>query len=115
MADANCYKVKGLINRKSVLREILRIEGEIKTMRRDPRYIRIKHNIFSLESRRFGSHTISIAAPDDPETILEMRNHSQEMRDTLSRYKEMRTEFDDQVDELVVSKAKLQRQLFDRP
>ena len=106
--------MKVLVDRKSVLRKILRIEGEIKTMRRDPRYVRIKHNIFSLETRRFGSHTVSIAAPDDPETILEMRNNSQEMRDTLSRYKEMRTEFDDQVDELMARKTKLQRQLFAR-
>jgi hypothetical protein len=84
-------------------------------MRRNPRYVRIKHNIFSLESRRFGSHTVSITAPDDPETTLEIRNNSQEMKATLSRYKEMRTEFDDQLDGLVVRKARLQRQLFARP
>ena len=107
--------MKVLVDRKSLLREILRIEGEIKIKRRDPKYVWIKHNIFSLETRRFGSHTVSIASPDDPETTLEMRNNSQEMRDTLSRYKEMRTEFTDQLDELVVRKTKLQRQLFERP
>ncbi len=107
--------MKVLVDRKSLLREILRIEGEIKIKRRDPKYVWIKHNIFSLETRRFGSHTVSIASPDDPETTLEMRNNSQEMRDTLSRYKEMRTEFDDQVDEMVVRRTKLQRQLFERP
>jgi hypothetical protein len=107
--------VKVLVDRKSLLREILKIEGEIKTKRRDPRYVWIKHNIFSLEGRRFGSHTVSIASPDDPDIILEMRNNSQEMRDILSRYKEMRAEFDDKVDVLVVRKAKLQRQLFERP
>ena len=107
--------MKVLVDRKSLLREILKIEGEIKMKRRDPKYVWIKHNIFSLESRRFGSHTVSIASPDDPETTLEMRNNSQEMRDTLSRYKEMRTEFTDQLDELVVRKTKLQRQLFERP
>lgn len=107
--------MKVLVDRKSLLREIIKIEGEIKMKRRDPTYVWIKHSIFSLETRRFGSHTISIASPDDPDTILEMRNNSQEMRDTLSRYKEMRTEFDDQVDVLVVRKAKLQRQLFERP
>ena len=107
--------MKVLVDRKSVLREILRIEGEINTMRRNPRYVSIKSHIFSLESRRFGSHTVSIAAPEDPETTLELRNNSQEMRDTLSRYKEMRTEFDDRLDGLVVRKAGLQRQLFARP
>ena len=107
--------MKVLVDRKSLLREILKIEGEIKMKRRDPRYVWIKHNIFSLEGRRFGSHTVSIASPDDPDIILEMRNNSQEMRDILSRYKEMRSEFDEKVDVLVVRKAKLQRQLFERP
>ncbi len=83
--------------------------------RRDPKYVWINHNIFSLETRRFGSQTVSIASPDNPDIMLEMRNNSQEMRDTLSRYKEMRTEFDDKVDVLTVRKARLQRQLFERP
>ena len=86
----------------------------MKKKRRDPRYVWIKHNIFSLESRRFGAHTVSIASPDDPDTMLEMRNNSQEMRDTLSRYKEMQTVFIDELDELMVRKTKLQKQLFER-
>ena len=104
-----------LVDRKSLLREILKIEDEIKKKRREPRYVWIKHNIFSLESRRFGAHTVSIASPDDPDTTLEMRNNSQEMRDILTRYKEMQTEFTDQLDEMAVRKAKLQRQLFTSP
>jgi len=106
--------VKVLVDRKSLLRKILRIDGEIKMKRRDPRYVWIKHNIFSLEGRRFGSHTVSIASPEDPDTMLEMRNNSQEMRDTLSRYKEMQTVFIDELDELMVRKTKLQKQLFER-
>ena len=104
-----------LIDRKLVLREILQIERDINKMRRHPKYVMIKHNIFSIESRRFGSHLVSVAAPDDPETTLEIKNNSQEMKNTLSRYKEMRTEFDDQLDGLVVRKARLQRQLFAPP
>jgi hypothetical protein len=107
--------VKVLVDRKSLLREILRIEGEIKKKRREPRYVWIKHNIFSLESRRFGSHTVSIASPDDPEIILEMRNNSQEMRDILSRYKKLQSEFTVQLDEMAIRKAKLQNQLFMPP
>jgi hypothetical protein len=106
--------VEVLVDRKSLLREILRIEGEMKKKRRDPRYVWIKHNIFSLETRRFGSQTVSIASPDDPDTMLEMRNNSQKMKDTLSRYKEMQTEFTDELDEMVVRKTKLQKQLFER-
>ncbi len=86
----------------------------MKKKRRDPRYVWIRHNIFSLETRRFGSQTVSIASPDDPDTMLEMRNNSQKMKDTLSRYKEMQTEFTDELDEMVVRKTKLQKQLFER-
>ena len=107
--------MKVLIDRKSVLRQILKIDGEIKTLRRNPRYVRIKHNIHSIESRRFGSRIISIAVPDDPENVLEIKNNSQEMRDTLSRYKDMQTEYIVQLDDLAVRKANLQRQLFERP
>lgn len=106
--------MKVLVDRKSLLREILRIEAEMKKKRREPRYVWIKHNIFTLESRRFGAHTISIASPDDPDTMLEMRNNSQEMKDILSRYKEMQAEFTDELDELVVRKTKIQKQLFER-
>jgi uncharacterized protein YukE len=58
---------------------------------------------------------VSIAAPDDPETTIDIKNNSQEMRDTISRYKEMRTEFDDLLDALMARKQSLQRQLFERP
>ncbi len=95
--------------------EILKIEDDIKTMKRNPRFVKIKRNIDSLETRRFGVRTVSIAAPDNMETTLELRNNSQEMRDTISKYREMRVEFDDQLDELRGRKERLQRQLFERP
>ena len=107
--------MKVLVDRKLLLREILKIEGEIKMKRRDPTYVWVKHNIFVLEGRRFGAHTISIASPDDPDTMLEMRNNSQEMKDVLSSYKEMRAEFEKQVDVLVAKKVKIHKQLFKRP
>ena len=104
-----------IINRKSVLTEILNIERKITTMKRNPRYVQIKSSIFSLESRRFGNHLVYISAPDDAETTLEFSKHSKEMKDTISRYKELRTEFDDQLNELITQKAMLQIQLFKRP
>ncbi len=95
--------------------EILKIEDDIKTMKKNPRFVKIKRNIDSLEMRRFGVRIVSVAAPDNMETTLELRNNSQEMKDTISRYREMRIEFDDQLDELRGRKERLQRQLFERP
>jgi len=93
----------------------LKIEDEMKTMKRNPRFVKIKRNIDSLKTRRFGTRTVTVAAPENMETTLELRNNSQEMRDTISRYREMRIEFDDQLDELMVRKVRLQRQLSERP
>lgn len=101
-----------LINRKALLREILQIERDIKKMKRNPRYVRIKSNINNLESKRFGSQIVSISAPDNPEITLEIRNNSQKMKDIILKYKEMRSEFDDRLDELVIRKSQLQKQLF---
>jgi hypothetical protein len=46
---------------------------------------------------------------------LELRKNSTEMKDTISRYKELRTEFDDQLNDLIKQKGMLQIQLFKRP
>jgi hypothetical protein len=97
------------------LLEILKIEGEIKSMERDPRFVKIKRNMDTIETRRFGSQTVSVEAPDDFGKTLQLRNNSQEMKDTISRYREMRTKFDDQLNKMMDRKAKLQRQLFERP
>ncbi|MBA7694985.1 hypothetical protein ES703_103602 [subsurface metagenome] len=107
--------VKFLIDRKSILLEILKIEGEIKTMNRNPRFVKIKRNIDSIETRRFGARTVSVEAPDDMGTILELRNNSQEMKNTISRYREMWTDFDNQINQMIVRKTRLQGQLFERP
>jgi hypothetical protein len=40
-----------LLDRKDLLDEILRVEGEISEMRRSPAYLRIKRNLRYLESR----------------------------------------------------------------
>jgi len=81
-------------------------------MRRDPVYARIKNNLDKLEKRRFGSVTVNIPSPDDPEKIVEVRCNSPEMREIILKYKEMRAEFDDQIGELQTRKARLQEQLF---
>ena len=101
-----------LTDRTSILSEILKIEAQIKMMRRDPVYAKIMHNLDKLEKRRFGSVTVNVPSPDDPEKVVEVRCNSPEMREIISKYKEMRAEFDDQIGELLTRKARLQKQLF---
>jgi len=101
-----------LVDRQSILQEILRIEAEIRTIRRNPEHVRIKHNLDKLEKRRFGSRTVSVQSPDDPDKTMEVRVNSQEMLEITSRYRRMRTEFDVQVGELLAQKERLQKQLY---
>ena len=81
-------------------------------MRRDPTYVMIKRNLEQLEKRRFGSVTVNVPTPDDLEKMVEVRVNSSEMREIISKYREMRAEFDDQIDELQTRNKRLQRELF---
>ena len=107
--------VNVLADRKTILQEILRIETEIRNVRRDPRYNRIKRSLDSLKERRFRSSTVSIASPEDPEKTLNLRHNSQEMKDTISTYSDQRTEYDDQIGELFARKVSLENRLFNKP
>ena len=101
-----------MTDRRSLLTEILNIEAQIKRRKRDPVYAMIKHNLGKLEGSRFGSSIVNVSSPDDPEKVVEVRRNSPEMRELISKYKEMRAELDDQIVELMARKARLQKQLF---
>ncbi len=110
--SALTYPELGLTDRKSLLTEILKIEAQIKRMRKDPVYAKIKYNLDKLEKSRFRSATVNVSSPDDPEKVLEVRQNSPEMREIISKYKEMRAELDDQIGELHARNARLQKQIF---
>jgi hypothetical protein len=104
--------VKLLIDRKKMLLEILHLESEIRTLRKDPRYRKNKHYLNLLEGRRFGSSIISIPSLDDPSKILRLRNNSREMKEMRSKYRVSQSELNLQMDELHNKKGRLQEQLF---
>ncbi len=104
--------MNALVDRKDILREILKIEDQISMMKRNPTYLKIRYNLNYLEGRRFGSNILLIASPDDLDTVLKMRNNSLEMKNTILRYKERRAEFDVQIGNLNSEKTRLQKQLF---
>jgi len=100
-----------MVDRKSVLDEIMRIEGQINMIRRDSTYLKVKRNLNFLETMRHGRTTI-IASPDNLEKTLEMKNNSLEMRETILRYRERRKDYDVQMDNLYIEKERLRGQLF---
>jgi hypothetical protein len=94
------------------LNEIIRIEDQINTLRRDYTYLKIKSNLGYLETKRFGRGTVSVVSPDDVENSLEIKNNSELMRETITRYREILDGFDVKMDDLHAEKARLQEQLF---
>ena len=105
-------QVKLLIDRKKVLLEILNLDVEISTLRKDPRYRKNKHYLKILEGSRFGSSIISIPSLDDPSKMLRIRKNSQEMKEMRSKYRVSQSELNLEMDELHNRKGRLQEQLF---
>lgn len=105
-------QVKLLTDRKKILLEILNLDVEISTLRKDPRYRKNKHYLNLLEGSRFGSSMISIPSLDDPSKMLRIRNNSREMKEIRSKYRVSQSELNLEMDELHNKKSRLQKQLF---
>jgi len=103
-----------LLDRASVLQEILRIENELRILRLNPTYRALKENLTGLRRKNFGSSIVVIASPDDLTNKLRMRINSSEMRALVSRYKERQSEFEHKMINLETRKDELQRKLFKR-
>jgi hypothetical protein len=101
-----------LIDRKAVLEEILSIEDQIRTERTNPTYLNVKRNLSRLEDRVFGSTTVSVQSLDDPSKMVNIKYNSSKMKETVTLYRERRTEFDAKINKLQVRIASLRGELF---
>ena len=101
-----------VINRQTILLEILSIDNEINAINRDRTYLTIKNNLNSLEKKKFGSSITKVMSPDDFNKVLTLRSNSPKMRALISRYRERREEYEDELTRLQSRKTKLKRQLF---
>ena len=100
-----------LLDRASVLQEILRIENELRILRLNPTYRALKENLTGLRRKNFGSSIVVIASPDDLTNKLRMRINSSEMRALVSRYKERQSEFENKMINLETRKDELEKTL----
>jgi hypothetical protein len=94
------------------LLEILNLETEIDTLRKNPTYRKNKHYLNLLDGSRFGSVMMSVPSLDDPSIIVRVRKNSREMKEIRSKYRVSQSEFTVQMDELHSRKDILQEQLF---
>jgi hypothetical protein len=101
-----------LLDRNKILEDILDIESQLSIMKKNPAHKVTQRNLRYLEEKRFGSKDITVDSPEDSGMKLTMRRHSQEFKNTILRYKEKQTMFDEQMNVLTSRRKRLMKQLF---
>jgi hypothetical protein len=101
-----------LLDRNKILENILDIEAQMSIMKKNPAYRVTQRNLRYLEEKRFGSKVITVDSPEDLGVKLSMRRNSPEFKNTILRYREKQTVFDEQINELGSRRVHLMKQLF---
>ena len=101
-----------LLDRNKILEDILDLESQISIMKKNPAHKVTQRNLRYLEEKRFGSKDITVDSPDDLSVKLSMRRNSLEFKNTILRYKEKQTEFNEQMNMLTSRRKRLIKQLF---
>ncbi|MFP3951694.1 MAG: hypothetical protein ACLFVP_06125 [Candidatus Bathyarchaeia archaeon] len=96
----------------SVLKEILKIDRKIKSITSDSDYRQIKKNIDILKNRRFGNRSMTIPLPEDMTQSVEVRRHSDEIKNIIKRYEAKETEFKERLNKLYKKRRELKKKLF---
>ena len=104
--------VNYIASKATLLKEILRIDSEIKELRTDSTFLKIRRNLKKLENTDFRTPIIITVSPDDLDKKLRIRRRSKEMKDTILRYRERRLEFDEKITTLYGRRKILEDQLF---
>ena len=101
-----------LDSKAAILEKILKIEDEIRQIKKDSTYLSIRRNLRNLESIGFGNPTVTIPSPDDLDVPVRVPRRSREMKDIIRRYRERRLEYEDKIKRLFGSKKRLEEKLF---
>lgn len=101
-----------LVSKASILEEILKIEDEIKLIKKDSMYLRILRSLKKLENVRIGDPFVTAPSPDDMDVHVRLRRRSREMKETITRYRERQSEFEEMINRLYNRKKSLEEQIF---
>jgi hypothetical protein len=101
-----------LSERNGILMNILDVEAQLRSMKKNPDYRTTTKNLRYLRERRFGSRSVTVASPEDYSVNLSVRRHSVEFKDIILRYEEKQTEFNEQINVLTSQRKSLVKQLF---
>ena len=105
-------QVFDLLDRNKILEDILDLEAQMSIMKKNPAHKVIQRNLRYLEEKRFGSRDITVDSPEDLSVKLSMRRNSLEFKNTVLRYREKQTVFNEQMNVLTSRRERLIKQLF---
>jgi hypothetical protein len=81
-------------------------------MKKNPAHKVTQRNLRYLEEKRFGSKVITVDSPEDLGVKITIRRNSLEFDNTILRYREKQTEFNEQMNILTSRRKRLIKQLF---
>jgi hypothetical protein len=91
---------------------IMEIEKRLHKLENDPKYVEMRENLKSLESSSSGSRYVRIGTPENLNNLIELRKNSKEMDDLIQRYKDNISKYQAKIEELLIEKQKLHKELF---
>jgi hypothetical protein len=94
-----------------VLRDILRVEDEIKQIQHNSIYRKLRNQIRFLTSQSNRGY-ITVLSPENLETQIQVRKDSVEMREVLADYRERYEKFSKRLLELQIRKRELKSKIF---
>lgn len=102
-----------IAGKASILEEILKIDDEIRQIKKDSTYMKIKRNLRKLENAGFGTPIITAPSPENMDEKIEVRRRSKEMKEAIQRYRERRSEFEDRINWLYSRRTQLEKRIFE--
>lgn len=89
----------------------MEIDDEIKKIKSDSTYRRVRRNLRILRERA-GGRLIRVRSPENIDSFIMVRRNSEEMRKVLSKYEVMVEKYNKRVRNLAKEKAELEKNLF---
>lgn len=102
-----------IAGKASILEEILKIDDEIRQIKKDSIYLMIRRNLRRLENAGSGSPVVTAPSPDNLDEKIEVRRRSKEMKEAIQRYRERRSEFDERINQLYSRRMQLEKRIFE--
>jgi hypothetical protein len=101
-----------LNNKAALLEEILKIDDEIKQLKTDTTYLKIRRNLKKLENIGFGNQIVTTQSPDDLDVNMKVPKRSRELKEIIQKYRDLRLEYEDKLRRLYGQKSRLEKRLF---